>query len=114
MDACITISGESAQILSAVGGLLGGTSMMMYMRPSSSKEALGRVALSVVSAVMLSSIAATKLFSDTSSETIMGTAFAIGFVAWSILGAVAKFFEGRQDKDIVEMLRIAKGEEPGK
>lgn len=111
MDQCVNVVGESARILSAVGGVLGGTSMLMYMRPANPTQALARVSVSAISAVMLSSIVAMKLFSDTASETVMGCAFVIGFVAWSILGAVAKFFDGRKDKDIVEMLRIAKGGE---
>lgn len=95
----------SVKVLSAVGGFLGGTSMLMYMRPVDMTDAIRRMVISVLSAVMLTGLAAKEMFSVTGPEIIMGTAFCIGFIAWSLLGAVAKFFEGRQNQDIVQMMK---------
>lgn len=99
------ISEATVKILSATGGFLGGTSMMLYMRPSDAMDGLRRIAISVLAAVMLSALVARELFDSVGSEIVMGTAFGIGFMAWSILGAVAKFFQGRQNDDIVQMMK---------
>lgn len=105
---CLELSEMSVKILSAIGGFLGGTSMMLYMRPASLTDALRRIAISVLSAAMLTALAAKEMFGDYGSEIVMGTGFGIGFVAWSLLGAVAKFFEVRQGQDIVQMAKAAK------
>jgi hypothetical protein len=98
----------AVKLLSSTGGFLGGSSMLLYMRPSSFADAIRRCLVSVVAAAMLTVPIADKVFSSSSSEIIMGTAFAIGFVAWSMLGAVAKFFEKREGQDIVQMAKSAK------
>lgn len=103
---CINdITEFSTRVLAAVGGFLGGTSMLLYMRPADMTDAIRRMVISVLSAVMLTGLAAKELFSAAGPEIIMGTAFGIGFIAWSLLGAVAKFFEGRQNQDIVQMMK---------
>lgn len=102
---CTGLTEVSTKILAATGGFLGGTSMLMYMRPPNMQDALRRIVISTLSAVMLSSIVSREVFNTEGSEMIMGTSFCIGFLAWSILGAVAKFFQGRQDQDIVQMMK---------
>lgn len=109
MPSCPPDLPETAvKLLSSTGGLLGGSSMLLYMRPAGVVDAIRRCVVSVVSAAMLTVPVADKLFDQTGSEIIMGTAFAIGFVAWSMLGAVAKFFEKREGQDIVQMAKSAK------
>lgn len=104
---CLNIV-DHMRVLCAIGGFLGGTSMMLYMRPSSMADALRRIGVSVVLAIMLAEPAAEKVFTKVGSEALMGTSFVLGFIAWNILGAVAKFFETRQDEDIVQMVSAAK------
>lgn len=105
---CTDLTELAIRITSATGGFLGGTSMMLYMRPGSLVDALRRGGVSVVGALMFAPLASEKLFDHIGSETIMGCAFAIGFTSWSLLGAVAKFFESRQGQDIVQLAKAAK------
>lgn len=109
--ACDDLTNLSTNILASTGGVLGGTSMMLYMRPSGIADAVRRVVVSTVSAAFLTVPIADKLFEKPDSEIVMGIAFAVGFVAWSLLGAVAKFFEARQGQDIVQMAKAVKPED---
>ena len=101
----------AVKVLSSTGGFLGGSSMLLYMRPANIGDAVRRCVVSVVAAAMLTGPVADKLFDQTGSEILMGVGFGIGFVAWSLLGAVAKFFEVRQGQDIVQMAKAVKPEE---
>lgn len=105
MVPCPEITEVSAKILPVTGGFLGGTSMLFYMKPLSTNDAIRRVVISTLSAAMLTGIVAKEIFNADSPEIMMGTAFGIGFIAWSLLGAVAKFFDGRQNQDIVQMMK---------
>lgn len=92
-------------LVSAAGGFLGGMSILVYMKPSNLTDALRRIVVGTVAAVFGAEALADKLFGSKDPEYLMMTAFAIGFCAWSLLGAVAKFFEGRQDQDILQMAK---------
>lgn len=101
---------SSAKLISAIGGFLGGASMMVYMVPSSFKDAAVRLGVSIAAASMLAPVAAAKIFdanADNDSQIVMGCAFVVGFVAWNGLGAVAQFFKNRQGKDIVQLAKDA-------
>jgi hypothetical protein len=110
MIPCVDLTEASVKIFSATGGFLGGTSMMLYMRPSGMLDAIRRCIVSVLSSSMLTVPVAEKIFDEVGAEVVMGTAFAIGFVAWSMLGAIAKFFENRQGQDIVQLAKSVKPE----
>ena len=102
------ITETAVKLLSSTGGFLGGSSMMLYMRPANIGDAARRCVVSVVAAAMLTVPVADKIFDQAGSEILMGVGFGIGFVAWSLLGAVAKFFENRNGQDIVQMAKAAK------
>lgn len=104
---CLNIA-DHMRVLCLIGGFLGGTSMMLYMRPASIADALRRIVVSVVLAAMVAEPVAERIFSKLNSEVVMGTSFVLGFIAWSILGAIAKFFEARQGDDIVQMVAAVK------
>ena len=107
-DEAVVIS--SAKVISAIGGFLGGASLLVFMKPTSPQDGIRRILVSSVAASMLAPIAAAKIFdmtSDNDSQILMGCAFGVGFVAWNLLGAVAQFFANRQGKDIVEMTKDA-------
>lgn len=95
-------------LISAGGGLLGGISMMVYMRPSSLGEGLRRILISTVAGGLLASTVAHKFFGSEAPELVASTAFLLGFTAWSLLGSIAKFFENRKDDDILAMVRSYK------
>lgn len=92
-------------VVSAVGGFLGGISMLAYMQPANFADAIRRVLISTLAGFFLAESAGEKLFDTHSTEAVMATAFVIGFLAWSILGSTAKFFENRQGQDIIDVLK---------
>lgn len=92
-------------LISSGGGLLGGVSMMVYMRPNGVGEGLRRILISTVAGGLLASTVAHKVFGSESPELVASAAFLIGFSAWSLLGAIARFFENRKEDDIVSMVK---------
>jgi len=60
------------KVLAATGGFLGGTSMLIYMKPSDLADAVRRVIVSIVAAAMLTVPVAEKIFDTYGSEIIMG------------------------------------------
>lgn len=106
---CIKDMTEVAvKLISAIGGFLGGTSILVYMPAKDWADAIKRVGVSIVAATMLSVPIAGKLFDDVNNENLMGTAFVVGFAAWFLLGAIAKFFENKQGKDILQLTKDVK------
>ena len=105
MAPCPPELGDTSRIIATTGGFLGGSSMLLYMRPKNIPDAIVRIVVAVIAAAMLSDVLAEKLFGESTSQAIMGTAFVIGFTAWNVLGATAKFFENRQNADIVDMAK---------
>lgn len=102
----------AVKLISAIGGFLGGTSILVYMPAKDWGDAARRVGVSVVAAAMLSVPIAGKLFDDVNNENLMGTAFAVGFIAWFTLGSIAKFFENKQGKDILQITKDVKDGTP--
>ena len=102
------MDGASALIIKAVsaaGGFLGGSSLLVYMRPSGIKDAILRVAVTTIAATMTAPAISLKLLDNDTPEVLGGVAFGIGFIAWNVLGAVAQFFENRQGKDIAQIIK---------
>ena len=113
MEICgANLYGHGTALIAATGGFLGGTSMMLYMRPASVADGLRRVVISVIAALLLTRMATEQIFdsAEATSEISMGVAFGLGFLSWSLLGAVAKFFERRQDQDIFGLIKTVKSE----
>ena len=102
----------AVKLISAIGGFLGGTSILVYMPAKDWSDAARRVGVSVIAAAMLSVPIAGKLFDDVNNENLMGTAFVVGFAAWFMLGSIAKFFENKQGKDILQITKDVKDGTP--
>lgn len=97
--------------VSAAGGFLGGTSLLVYMKPTSFREALIRVAVTTVTALMVTPAISLKLLDNETPEVLGGVAFGIGFIAWNVLGAIAQFFSARQGQDITQIIKGVKNDD---
>lgn len=98
---------EIVKGVSAAGGFLGGTSLLVYMKPKDLKDALMRVGVSTIAALMATPAISLKLLDNETPEVLGGVAFGVGFIAWNVLGAVAQFFESRKGQDIKEIVKGA-------
>lgn len=102
------ISATVVKGVSAAGGFLGGSSLLVYMKPKDLKDALMRVAVTTIAATMTAPAISLKLLDNDTPEVLGGVAFGVGFIAWNVLGAVAQFFANRQGQDIKELVKGAK------
>lgn len=109
MAACVRdLADIAVKLISAIGGFLGGSSILVYMPAKDWNDAVKRIGVSIVAAVMLTVPVADKIFDTVDNEVLMGVAFVIGFAAWFTLGAFARFFENRQGKDILQITKDVK------
>jgi len=99
------------KVISAIGGFLGGSSLLVYMKPSSFNDALMRVAVTTIAATMTAPAISLKLLDSDAPEVLGGVAFGIGFIAWNVLGAVAQFFANRQGQDIKQIVKGVKDDD---
>lgn len=97
-----------AKGISAAGGFLGGSSLLVYMKPATFKEGIIRVLVTTACAVMTAPAISLKLLDNTTPEVVGGIAFGVGFVAWNVLGAIAQFFQARQGQDIAQIVKGTK------
>lgn len=98
------------KLTSAVAGLMGGASIMSYIRPKTIGEAFARGGTSTGAAIIFAGPILHALRLPTGWEMQMVSGFVIGFTAYSLLGAVANFLDRHKDSDITEMVRAARGD----
>lgn len=95
--------------LTGMGGFCGGLAMFVYVQPQSLPDAFVRIVVSIMVANMLTQLVGSFMTKHESTSELWGVAFLLGFTAWSIFGAFARFFAKRQEYDIVDMARDVKG-----
>lgn len=98
------------KLTAALGGLIGGASIMSYIRPHSIGEAFARGGTSTGAAIIFAGPCLFALGLPTGWEMQLVSGFVIGFVAYSVLGAVANFLDRHKDKDITELVKVARGD----
>lgn len=106
MSCCFDLTDIIQHFASAFAAALGGLSMLVYLQPSTIKEALVRVLVSVGAGTTMAPAITKKIFDDPVSDVhvLAGVAFGVGFLSWSVLGSVARYFEHRREKDAAEMI----------
>ena len=92
------------KIASMIGGFIGGSVILTFIRPKTIGEAFTRGGTSVGSALIFSTPLLHILEWPLDWETQLMAGFIIGFVSYSVLGMIANFFAARQNKDIVEVV----------
>lgn len=98
------------KLTAALGGLIGGASIMSYIRPHSIGEAFARGGTSTGAAIIFAGPCLQALSLPTGWEMQLVSGFVIGFTAYSLLGAVANFLDRHKESDITEMVRAARGD----
>lgn len=93
----------AAKIASAIGGIFGGASMMTFIAPKSIADAFARGSVSTGCAIIFATPLLTLFKFEHDWETQLMAGAVVGFLAYSILGAVANFFIKRQKSDIFEI-----------
>jgi len=103
------------KLATAIGGLIGGLSVATLWRPDKLRQSSHLVggavagALSVGAAISLGGIICNKLgLAIQDIDNALGVGFTVGVSSVFILNALAKFFEKREQKDLVELADEAK------
>jgi hypothetical protein len=95
--------------LTAMGGFCGGLAMFVYIQPKSIPDAFVRIVVAIMVSNMLTQLLGSYITHNQSPSELWGVSFLLGFSAWSVFGAMARFFAKREGHDIVEMARDVKG-----
>lgn len=104
----------TAKIASAIGGLFGGMSMMSFIKPRTISEAFARGGISTGAAIIFATPLLTTLNLSSNWEMQLMAGGTVGFVAYSILGAVANFFSKNREDDIVDLANKVRGTTPNR
>lgn len=99
----------ATKIASALGGFFGGATMMTFIRPKTIGEAFIRGGVSTGSGIIFSDPILRYIEITVNWENQLMAGAIIGFLAYSILGAIANFFQKNQKEDIFELIKKAKG-----
>ena len=98
----------ATKLASMIGGLMGGATILTFIRPKNIGEAFIRGGVSVGSSIIFSSPLLKYLEMRNDWETQLMAGFVVGFVAYSVLGMVANFLGKNQNKDIVQVVKDTK------
>jgi hypothetical protein len=93
-----------AKLASMIGGFIGGSMILTFIRPKTIGEAFTRGGVSVGSAMIFSAPLIHFMEWSNNWENQMMAGFCIGFAAYSVLGMVANFFIKNKDNDIVDVV----------
>lgn len=98
-----------AKLASMIGGLFGGFAILTFIKPKTIGEAFMRGGMSVGSAMVFAQPLLVMIGIDNNWETQLMGGFCVGFMSYAVLGMVANFLIKNQNKDIVEVVKEAKG-----
>jgi len=100
----------TAKLAAAAGGLLGGLTMMTFIKPKTILDATIRGGISTGSGIIFSTplLQIMELSIDWEYQLFFG--FIIGFLSWSILSLVANVFikAEKNNEDIIELAKKVK------
>jgi hypothetical protein len=108
MDMSDPASYLSAKIASMIGGFIGGSTILTFIRPKSIGEAFIRGGTSVGSAMIFSTPILKMVDMSLDWETQLMAGFCVGFVSYSLLGMIANFFQRTKNDDIIDVVNDIK------
>lgn len=82
--------------------------MFVYMRPENIPDAFVRITVAIMVSNMLTQLVGAYITKNQTTGELWGVSFLLGFSAWSVFGALARFFARRQGHDIVQMAKDVK------
>lgn len=88
--------------------------MFVYSAPIGFADSFVRVVVCVMTANMLTQLISQYMTKAQTAGEMWGVAFMVGFVAFPLMSAIARFFENRRSSDITDMVKDfqrAKGDE---
>ena len=94
----------SAKLASMIGGFLGGSAILTFIRPKTIGEAFMRGGTSVGSAMIFSTPLLNAFGWPTDWETQLMAGFCIGFISYSVLGMVANYLFIKRNSNIVDVV----------
>lgn len=97
-----------AKVAAGIGGLFGGLAMMSFIKPKTILDAVIRGGVSTGSAIIFAAPLLELLNQDRGNwEFQLASGMVCGFLAWSLLGMVARFFikAERSGEDIVDVVK---------
>jgi hypothetical protein len=94
----------TAKIASAIGGFFGGASLMSFIRPQTIGEAFARGGISTGAAIIFAGPSLDLIGARVDWEWQLMAGGVVGFVAYSVMGAVANFMVKHREADIVELV----------
>lgn len=100
----------AGKIAAAIGGLLGGLGFMAFLKPKTIMDATIRGGVSTGSAIIGSTVFIELLGFPNNIEFQLFSGAVIGFVAWGILGLIARVFIKAEQKntDAIEFISDVK------
>lgn len=107
-DDLVVAASGSKWLLNIVGGFLGGTSLLVYVKPSGVGDGVMRIMVSSLSGFFLAPLVIEKIWDNAVEEQVLGVSFMVGFISWNLLGAVSLWMDRRKDKDVAELISEVK------
>lgn len=92
------------KITAALGGLAGGATILAFIKPRTIGEAFARGGTSTGTAIIFAGPVLEWFGRESHWELQLVSGFCIGFVAYSLLGAIARFLHKHRESDIAEIV----------
>lgn len=101
----------SSKIAAAIGGLIGGMAFMAFLKPKTIMDATIRGGVSTASAIIGSGVLIELSHFPNNVEFYLFAGAIIGFLAWGVLGLVARVFikAEKTQVDAIDVVNRARG-----
>ena len=104
----------TAKVVSGLGGLLGGLTMMTYIKPRNLLDASIRGGISTGSGIIFAAPILEALEVSTKWEMQLMAGFIIGFLSWGIFSLIARIFINaeKNKEDLIDVVNRGRSGKP--